>query len=277
MTQPNIVLFTFAGRRPNMELLIPYMKRILAEHPNVQWDIWNLARDPEDAEYLQTIMGERITVRNDYYRVNDWWTGLADVWKHYADPSYAGTVFVKTDDDTAFVETDRFGEFVQAAIDFPDHVVSALVVNNGASTRFLSGVQEEFDGLGIPLLDVHMSNEYAEKAHEWFWKNWREVVNAPILTAGTEEWTSINWIAYQYPMAKRLAELIGQSSPPHIAGRDWPAGSIIGDEGAVNMMGRIIHRGFVVAHLTFGPQYATDEQQDRWRGEYAKIAQEYLA
>ncbi|OTR07280.1 hypothetical protein B9M83_09230, partial [Mycobacteroides abscessus] len=58
-----VILFVFAGRKANMELQVPYIKRILAEHPNVEYHVWNLARDPKDAEYLQTITGERITVR----------------------------------------------------------------------------------------------------------------------------------------------------------------------------------------------------------------------
>lgn len=34
-----VILFVFAGRKANMQLQVPYIKRILAEHPNVEYDI----------------------------------------------------------------------------------------------------------------------------------------------------------------------------------------------------------------------------------------------
>lgn len=42
-----VILFVFAGRRPNMELQLPFARRILEEHPNTEYHVWNLARERE--------------------------------------------------------------------------------------------------------------------------------------------------------------------------------------------------------------------------------------
>jgi hypothetical protein len=49
------------------------------------------------------------------------------------------------------------------------------------------------------------------------------------------------------------------------------------DEGAINMVPRMIMRGFLVAHLTFGPQGCTEDQCTAWRQQYGEIGRRYLA
>ncbi|WP_195173405.1 hypothetical protein [Mycobacteroides abscessus] len=270
-----VILFVFAGRKANMQLQVPYIKRILGEHPNVEYEIWNLARDPKDGEYLQTITGERITVRNDFHG-GCHWTGFNKVWWHYAQPEYRDCLFVKVDDDDVFFETARFGEYLEAIDNNRGSVVSALTVNNGASTWLEPLIWRGFENLNIPLLDVHMSGDYAAMSHEHFLTNWRDVTGQPNQVIPTTDWLSINCIGLDHPTLKRIADLLDAPSPAHIAGRDWPPGFKIGDEGAANMQPRVIHRGFVVSHLSFGPQQLPDETWDLLRRGYAKVAGEYL-
>ena len=96
-----------------MELQLPYIRRILAENPDVEYHVWNLARDHDDNFYLKTIAGERIRVFNEHYGV-DPWKRFNNVYEHYADEAYSDHLFVKLDDDVVFMETDRFAEFVKA-------------------------------------------------------------------------------------------------------------------------------------------------------------------
>ena len=42
-------MFCFGGRRANMELQLPFVRRILDEHTDVEYHLWNLARNAEDA------------------------------------------------------------------------------------------------------------------------------------------------------------------------------------------------------------------------------------
>ena len=266
---PRVVIFAFYGRRKNVELQLPFIERILAEHPNASFDAWNFARD--DNSYVRSLK----YARNEFYDTypQPAWN---EVYRHYAKPEYEDCIFIKLDDDVPFLETERFEEFVKAIADNPGTIISAETVNNGASTPLEMTLWAKFKELGIPLLDVHLSNAYAAMSHRWFFDNWLNVIDGEVKFISTEDWVSINAIGFDHQAMKFIADNVGTPSPPHIAGRDWADGFPLGDEGACNMLPRAILQGFTAAHLTFGPQYCTDEQQDHWRAEYAKIAGEYL-
>lgn len=270
------ILYVFAGREANMRLLMPFLHRIVEDHPNVDVDIWNLARKPEDAEFLQTLGGERVIVRNDFYQHPDGWNA---VWRHYAKPEYQDTLFVKIDDDVVFFEADRFGEFLDFAYNrYPGGITTAQVVNNGACTKHDPELQRRFEALGIPLLDVHLSNEYARRSHEYFMEHWQSLVGHPLeFKVDMINWLSINFIAFDWSVAKFIGDHVGQYSPPHIRGRDWLPSQILGDEGAANLCDIAIAKGFMAAHLGFGPQCPTDEQLDQWRTVYESIGRNYLS
>lgn len=269
-----VIFFMFAGRRGNLEVNLPVIRRILDDNPNVEFHLWNLARVSSDARYIERISGERIvpckfTGRAGYRYLNR-------VWQHYADPRFADCRFVKIDDDVVFLEAERFAAFLDEIEANPDTVVSANTVNNGACTPFNTGLWNGFTDLNIPLLDVHESNAYAEMAHEYFLEHWPSMLEQQVELAQTEDWLSINLIGMHWPMLCSITEKIGTRSPEWIAGRRWEPGNRVGDEGAVNMFPRAVLRGFTVAHLGFGPQKLTDQQEDGWRGRYAELCKKYL-
>jgi hypothetical protein len=272
MRTPHIVLYVFAGRRPNLELQLPFVRRILDENPYVDFDVWNLARDNGDSKFLQTIEGERITVRNEHRRCSP---GYDKVYQHYADAQYRHSIFVKLDDDVVFLQTERFKKFTRAITTYPDHILSANIINNGACTPLEPGLWEEFQKLGIPLLDVHTSIKFASIAHDYFFHHHQQLLAQPVQLAPTTDWLSINAMGYTYDTGLKFAELVGtKCSPRNVAGRHltW-----LGDEGVANTMPRIIMRGFLACHLSFGPQNATPTHLIRWREIYDRIAGEYLA
>lgn len=273
MTDRPVTLFMFAGRRGNLEVNLPLIRRILDENPLVQCDIWNLARDRTDGEYLKTIAGDRIRVIHTYAPGT---RRMYKVWQHYAQRQYRDHLFVKIDDDVVFIETEKFGEFVDAIEANPDRILSAEVVNNGACTEFMPDLCQGFLGLGIPLLDVHESNEYAQMCHQYMLERWRDLVSRPTGIADIETWLSINFIGLDWSMLASLAAKIGQRSPAQIADREWGPRCRIGDEGAANMFDRAVMTGFTVGHLGFGPQKLTEAQEAEWQGWYAELGQEYL-
>lgn len=273
MTDRPIVLFMFAGRRGNIEVNLPLIRRILDENPLVQFDIWNLARDRADGEFLKTIAGDRIRVIHTYAPGT---RRMYKVWQHYAQRQYRDHLFVKIDDDVVFIQTEKFGEFVDAIEANPDRILSAEVVNNGACTPFMPDLWQSFLALDIPLLDVHESNMYAQVCHNFMHDRWRDLVSRPTSIADIETWLSINFIGLDWPMLVKLAAQIGQRSPAQIADREWGPRARIGDEGAANMFPRAVMAGFTVGHLGFGPQELADVQEGKWRADYAQIGREYL-
>lgn len=261
-----------------MELQLPFMRRILAEHPNVEYHVWNLARDHDDNLYLRTIAGERITVINEHYGV-DPWKRFDAVYRHYTAEAYRDHLFVKIDDDVVFIETGRFGAFIETIEAHRDAVVTAKVVNNGACTASEAGLWQGFSQLGVPLLDVHLSHRYALMSHHYFFDHWADMVGQPIDARPVTDWLSINMIGYDWPMARRFAELLGSPSPRRIAGRSFPRrNACLGDEGMVNTLPRVMAHGFTACHLSFGPQakHLTVRQTSELYQRYAEISEKYL-
>lgn len=273
---PPVILFEFAGRRGNLELQLPLFRHILDCNPQVEIHIWNLARDQRDADYLHQIDQPGIEVFHQFAGPRAVHR-LSRVWRYYTQAEYRDHLFVKVDDDVVFLQADRFAHFLAAVEGVKNGIVSALTVNNGASTPLLPELWRQFQTLNIPLLDVHMSNAFAEMAHDFMAEHWRELVAAAPAPIPTEDWLSINCIGMNWSTLAELTFRIGHLSPEVIAGRHWHRHQRIGDEGAANLKPRYIMAGFVAAHLGFGPQKITHQQEDRWRRRYRQINAEYLA
>lgn len=272
------IMFEFAGRRANMELQRPFFERILADRPDVELHVWNLAKDPDDAEYIKDYDEDhpRIIVHNEFYG-KDPWTRFNDVYRHYAQPKYKACRFVKLDDDVVFLETREFGSFIDAIDQNPQAVMSANVINNGACMHLDPLLFGRFKSLHIPLLDVHKYPQFAEMSHEYFFEHWRELTNQEPRWTPTTDWLSINLIGYDYGMAREFASLLDTPHPRVVAGRSFRGRDRVGDEGMVNMLPRIVVQGFTAAHLTFGPQER--KAPDMWPGlrkRYAEVGREYL-
>ncbi len=271
-----MIIFAFYGRRANVEVQLPCIERILQLNPDARFEAWNFTRNAQDDRYVRALSGDQIAVRNDFHDLSAPAPAWGHVWRHYAAEQYRGETFLKLDDDTIFLEAGRFADFMKVVGDNPGEIISAFTINNGASTYLEPGIAEGYEALGIPLLDVHMSNEYAEMSHRQFFENWRDTVGKDLKVIPTEDWVSINAVGLDWGAMRFVAKQIGTPHPPHVAGRDWPVGSLVGDEGACNMLPRKIVQGFTAAHLTFGPQHCSGEQQARWLSEYSKIIKEYL-
>ena len=272
-----VILFVFAGRRANMELQLPYIERILAENPQVEYHVWDLARWDNDSKFLRSIQTPRTQVRTEFAKLIP---GFDHVYRHYCHPQYNDAVFVKLDDDIVFLQTERFGDFVRAVQDHPHGVMSAHVINNGACASVEPALFAQFSRLGISRLDVHTSAAFASLSHNYFFRHYPRILDVPVeVLAPTPEWLSINVIGYTWEMGRRIAALTGTAygtkrNPRIVAGR---AQTILGDEGAVNTLTRHVVNGFTACHLTFGPQDPGNTQLQRWRQRYAQMAEYALA
>lgn len=271
-----VTIFVFAGRRPNMELQLKCVERILAENPNVEYHIWNMARNDADREYVCGLGGERVVVHREHSPSSQ--QTFSKIFNYYAREEFQDHIFMKVDDDVVFLETERFSAYLAAIKKHSDSVVSAMVVNNGASTSLQPALWNIFQSLGVPLLDIHKVNRFAAACHEHFFAHHDEILGQPIELVPTKDWLSINAIGFSAQVAKQFAALLGKVPHPRfIAGRYFPAPWGIADEGVSNCLPRIIMRGFTAVHLTFGPQGCTPEQEDAWRAAYAPIIDQYLA
>lgn len=288
----NVIIFTFAGRKPNLDLQIPMVKKILADHPNAQWHLWNLARNDADREFVKSIEGERITVFNGTGR--DGFASPAPTnepgakqfganehnaaYRRYSQKDYANHLFMKIDDDIVFLETARFGKFVEALDAHRGSCLIANIINNGACTPITPGIWEGFQKLNLPLLDIHMSGKFADMVHNYFFDHTSEMLNQPLELIPTEDWTSINAVGYDWQTLCKVIGTIGKPQPAYLAGRPMHGwGLRFGDEGVFQTIPRIIVKGFTAAHLTFGPQNPTKAHLERWYEGYRQLGEQYLA
>ena len=255
-----------------MELQLPLVRRILDEHPNVEYHVWNLARNDEDRAYVDTISGNRITVFSAGENEHN------AVYRHYSQPEFKGHLFVKIDDDIVFLETARFGAFVAAIDKHRGKLVLANIINNGACTPVTPEIWEGFRALDIPLLDIHMSIEFADMAHGHLLNNANKVLGKTIKLIPTEDWTSINLVGYDHATLCHILATIGTDHPEYIGGRPILAwGPTFGDEGVCQVLPRIIMKGFTAAHLTFNTQQPGEEMLAKWREGYRELGERYLA
>jgi hypothetical protein len=301
------IVFVLAGRRANMALQIPMMRRVLEQNPEVVYHIWNLSRQQSDNAWLRTIHGQRTTVVNSFYGPNPA-VRINDVYRHYAQDKYADSLFVKMDDDVVFMETERFGQFIGAVQNYPHRVLSAKVINNGACTHQEPALYEivrrlrvqvpmhaptgrvqtravhprrppsiKTSNVPLPLLDVHLNLEYARRVHRYAIDHFRDLVGQPFEVIPSEDWLSINLIGHTHSMMKVLANKVGTVSPPRIAGRVMGPARI-GDEGVINTLPRSIVNGFTAVHLSFGVQHQQmrEEEWDRLRAQWRDKGSEYL-
>lgn len=270
-----VILYTFWGRRENVDLQLPLIRRILSEHPEVQFHAWNLARQHVDYFYIKTIAGDRITVHNQFFRTRPHRNGYNMVYQHYTHANYQNAIFVKIDDDVIFLQTGRFDEFIKCIEENPNTVISAQVINNGACAR-TQPIWREFEATGDRLLDWHLHRWTAELAHGCFFEHWRDMLTESAELIPTDDWLSINCIGYNYEMGKMISDRLSTTAPREIAGRMFTPRDRVGDEGSVNMSQRAIFTGFTCAHLGFGPQNLTVAQVAQWREQYGNIGTEYL-
>ncbi len=152
------------------------------------------------------------------------------------------------------------------------------MINNGACTPITPGIWERFTALDIPLLDIHMSGEFADMVHTYFFEHHAEILGQPIELVPTEDWLSINAVGYDWRTLHKVMSTIGKPQPAYLAGRSMHGwGRVFGDEGVFQTLPRIIVKGFTAAHLTFGPQNPSNKQLATWRRRYAEVGQSYLA
>lgn len=272
------ILYAFWGRKANIELQLPFINRILDEHPGVEFHGWNLSQTDEDDHYIRSLpCADRFSVSNQFHGIpaGDGWNM---VWEFYTHRHFSNHTFAKLDDDVIFIETERFGDYLEAIDLNRGYIISPYVVNNGATTAHLSdaGTWLCFKALGIDILDVHKHVEYAEMCHNIFISNYAEMLNLPVELVACEDWLSINMIGYDYSMGCEIQKLLGKRSPDEVAGRKFTMRSKVGDEGAVNMLPRLLMKGLVAVHLTFGPQNIPEDLQDYFRKAIGKIGKEYL-
>jgi hypothetical protein len=160
-----VVSVTPAGRKKYLRILHSYL--IKCRHIIDGHVFWVHTKEPEDIEYMQSLVNEypdfysmqylpnhdEITfdnVKNQIFRFFD----------YTKDPN---TIYVRFDDDIVFIDVDTLQNFIDFRIDNPDNfVVFANIINNGLCMKLLQS-RRVLNSL-LPPLEMRFDNQS--------WGNW---------------------------------------------------------------------------------------------------------
>lgn len=173
-----VILTTFAGRRPNMEILMRHVDVLHARGLIAEWHLWDFTRNNRnDARWIHDTFHVP-NPRSSYVKVffPNCANGWTDYYKHYTRSSYPDHVIIKCDDDIVFIDADGFEGFIQRRLANKDDLLAfASIVNNGVCAH-LQKKHGLIEGLGDFPYDVLRGKLWddgrlAQRLHEYFVQN----------------------------------------------------------------------------------------------------------
>ena len=172
----NIVTI-FAGRKPNLEILLKYLKVALNICIINEVHLWNYAKDPDDEVFI-----EHVCNTNKYFYFMD--TNDKTTWKdyyyHYCDDRYTNDIIIKCDDDIVFIDLFKLPNFIDFIKRNDYDLVFANTINNGVAAYYQ---QNKYNLIPKELLDLEYPNGgmcgslwdsgiNSEKLHNFFLGNY---------------------------------------------------------------------------------------------------------
>ncbi|MBR5455909.1 MAG: hypothetical protein IKU76_03035 [Bacteroidaceae bacterium] len=155
-----IVVNTAAGRRQNMQYLVPY---ILRSDIVDRYDIWINTHNTVDIEFFKQLA-------KNFPKVNLVWqpdnevNGISTINAFYKDCTDKDTIYFKLDDDVVWMEPGLIEKMVEFRVSNPEpFLVTPLVINNALSTYLLYIHRK-----------ISLNQEFSiQKARHIFWKKGR--------------------------------------------------------------------------------------------------------
>jgi hypothetical protein len=141
-----VVVFSPAGRRRTMDLLIPY---VCAEPIVDEYMIWLNTSDADDEDWLRQVAASdpdffRIVEVTEQPEKKDA-SRLQYFWKFVTDDN---TIYIRLDDDIVFIAPGTIKKLVQERVNNPNPLlITPVVINNACSTHLLqqAGIIKEKD------------------------------------------------------------------------------------------------------------------------------------
>lgn len=167
-----IVVNTAVGRRRYLKLLIP---QIVSSDIVDRYDLWVNTLDKVDIAFFEALAKE-------FPKINLIWqpegviNGIYSMAAFYPFCCEDKTIYIKMDDDIAWIDPNFFNEICDYRIKNPDYfLVSPLVINNGICNYILydKGYIDFKQYVTCQGYDIRFYNGYlAEQLHNWFLDNY---------------------------------------------------------------------------------------------------------
>lgn len=167
----SVVFTVFAGRQRYMEVLIPYIQKLVSMKLVSEVHIWDYTRNTDDEKYLKTACATfqlfSVTDKSTYREYYKCYTC-----EKYPDPQ---TVIIKCDDDIVFIDTSRFEAFIKARrLAVEPIFMSPSVINNPVcmAIQFQRGLLP-----GFTRSSVGMTAQTARQIHKYFLKKYKSFLS----------------------------------------------------------------------------------------------------
>ncbi len=166
------MIFTcFAGRQRYLEILKPYIDKLLAKGLIDECHMWDYTRNESDAEWLKDNFTCIFHPKEKY----NW----HEYYHYYTSERYpdSSTVIIKCDDDIVYIDTDQFQTFIDnRRSDTKSLIGYAGIINN----RHINTRQGE--QLIIPFrnnddINIMYDVKYCDEMHDYFTTNYRDVID----------------------------------------------------------------------------------------------------
>lgn len=265
-----VVLTCFAGRQRYLEILKPYIDKLLSRGLIDECHMWDYTRNDSDSEWLKNNFTSIFhpsdkTTWSDYY---NYYTS-----ERYPDPA---TVVIKCDDDIVYIDVDQFQTFIDnRRSDTRSLIAYAGIINN----RHIGHRQYEH-GI-LPFLDeanIMYDVRCCEHMHDYFTTNYTDVISKARLHGAPSHFIPSKSI--QYVDGAPNVEVLNINFIAVLAKDLWAFQDAVSDDEAMLAI-RIPHKhkkcnyidtSFTVVHMAFTSQRANGFDETPFMERYKVIS-----
>lgn len=124
-----VIMTCFAGRKHNLEVLFPYVDKLIDTNQIAEFHLWNFTRIANDDEWLKINVPQHKGFSLIHVHNKGSWT---EYYKYYTQSKFPNSIIIKCDDDIVYIDTDAFSNFIkERSSDKHTLLMFPSIVNNG--------------------------------------------------------------------------------------------------------------------------------------------------
>jgi hypothetical protein len=128
------IITVFAGRKPNLQILMKYLTQAIELNMIHEVHLWNYTRNPHDDAYVQQLNNPERKVLCKHVQDKGNW---GEYYRHYSNAEYTDDVIMKCDDDIVFIDLVKLPSFIRFVRENEDSMLTfANIINNGVSAYY---------------------------------------------------------------------------------------------------------------------------------------------
>jgi len=128
------IITVFAGRKPNLAILMKYLRQALSLGIIHEVHLWNYTRNNADDAYVKELADEESHIYCMPVLNKKTW---GEYYANYNDSKYEDDIIIKCDDDIVFIDLVKLPAFIQYVRENEDiTITTANIINNGVIAHY---------------------------------------------------------------------------------------------------------------------------------------------